>query len=108
MKNVFLAGLLTVVSVFFAGCASDPGKAPTSILGESPRQNRPPLVDSDLNGLWAIKSAELAGKPLVTPPNLNCALPTIDMVPDFHQRILIAADLNCLVMNWPDRRAVLT
>ncbi len=71
MKSFFGVGLLLIGGMFLSGCAGDRDKAPMSILGESPRSHRQPLVDSDLNGLWAIKSAELAGKPLVTAPEFE-------------------------------------
>ncbi len=71
MEKIILAGLLFTGGVFLAGCAGGGGNAPMSILGESAGRHRQPLVDSDLGGLWAIKSAELAGKPLVTPPEFE-------------------------------------
>ncbi len=49
--------------VLLAGCEST-RTPPTSILGEPVRSApRQPLTDTVLDGVWAIKSAELGGKP---------------------------------------------
>jgi uncharacterized protein (TIGR03067 family) len=64
--------LLAALVALVAGCAADTSKPPTSILGEAPRsQAQSPMIDSDLNGLWMIVSAEMAGKPMQLPPDFE-------------------------------------
>ncbi len=66
---LFFAG---TVLVFLAGCASERASQSVSILGESPRtQIRQPIVDNEIAGSWSIKSAEMAGKPMVMSPELE-------------------------------------
>jgi uncharacterized protein (TIGR03067 family) len=63
---------LAAFVVLIAGCATDTSKPPISILGEAPRsQAQAPTMDTDLNGLWMIVSAEMAGKPMQLPPDFE-------------------------------------
>ncbi len=71
MRISLMVSMLAGVMLMLAGCASERAQ-PVSILGDTLRsQNRQPIVDNDLAGLWSVKNAEMAGKPLVMPPDFE-------------------------------------
>ncbi|MEI6738253.1 MAG: hypothetical protein WCL29_07235, partial [Pseudomonadota bacterium] len=71
MRISLIVSMLVGTLLLLAGCASERTQ-PVSILGDTPRsQNRQPMVDNDLVGLWSVKNADMAGKPLVMPPDFE-------------------------------------
>jgi uncharacterized protein (TIGR03067 family) len=67
MKNLFFLFFVLVL----VACA-DSTKRDVSILGESFRSGqRTPEVDNDLQGIWVVKSATMAGQSFVLPPGFE-------------------------------------
>jgi uncharacterized protein (TIGR03067 family) len=60
-----------LIAITLSGCAGRP-EAPVSILGEPVRPApRQAAVEADIQGLWAMKSAELAGKAFTFPADFE-------------------------------------
>ncbi len=61
-----IAVVATVAAVALSGCAAE---REHSILGDaSPSAREQPVVDTDIVGVWQLRRAELAGKPVPTTP----------------------------------------
>ncbi|MBC7622083.1 MAG: hypothetical protein H7232_01705 [Aeromicrobium sp.] len=57
-------GIVGVTLLLLAGCAGDKRSEAVRMLGEPVRQGpREAITDPVLNGIWMMKTAELAGKP---------------------------------------------
>jgi len=76
MKNFSIArlapaALIPLVLVMLVGCEA-PTKPATTVLGEPVRAGVKRLViDHELTGLWAVRSADMAGKPMAMPPGFE-------------------------------------
>jgi uncharacterized protein (TIGR03067 family) len=63
--------VLIACAASLLGCEA-PTKPPTTVLGEPIRAGvKRPVVDAELNGLWGVRSADTAGKPMAMPPGLE-------------------------------------
>lgn len=63
--------LMAVAFASLVGCEA-PGKPATTVLGEPVRAGvKRPVIDHELTGLWAVRSADMAGKPMAMPPGFE-------------------------------------
>jgi hypothetical protein len=70
--GVLVLAFSAVAATLVGGCATDRPDRPMTILGEPlDKMRQEALTDSSLYGIWAIRSAELAGKPFAFPPDFE-------------------------------------